>query len=346
MAQSSLGNCRIAGIATAVPESLFDNMAAEGFSKTEIRKVISMAGVKQRYVSDGSICSSDLCLKSAQVLLPELGWAPESIDAIIFITHSPDYFQPATASLIHRDLGLSSACASFDVGLGCSGYPYGLWLGSMMLNAGMQRVLVLQGETPSVYASPDDRATYLLFGDAGSATALERAEGAHPWHFSLHSDGRGFDNLIIRSGGFRDRFNDDVRRHYLEMNGSAIFNFTIERVPPLVTDTLAIAGINKDSVDYYMFHQSNQFIMKHLAKKLELPLEKVPIILDKFGNTGGPSVPLAITQTLGSATREHDLSLMTLGYGVGLSWGSALVHIDPRAVIAHTQLAERCIANE
>ena len=193
MAQSTLGNCRIAGISSCVPSKVFDNLQdADGFSKEELRKIVAMAGIKQRHVSDGSICSSDLCLQSAQELLQQLDWSANSIEALILITQTPDYFLPSTSCLIHRDLGLPDTCASFDVGLGCSGYPYGLWLASMMINSGMKRVLVLHGETPSLITSPEDRATHLLFGDAGSATALEYSSGAAPWHFNLHTDGAGY----------------------------------------------------------------------------------------------------------------------------------------------------------
>lgn len=344
MAQSTLNNCRIAGIATAVPDNVFDNQQdIEGFSPTEVRKVIAMAGVKQRFVSDGTLCASDLCLQSARELLSGLQWAPDTIDAMILITHSPDYFQPATVNLVHRDLGLSVNCATFDVGLGCSGYPYGLWLAGMMINSGMKRVLVLHGETPSRYASPEDRATYLLFGDAGSATAVERDDSAQPWHFSLHTDGQGYDDLIIRAGAFRNRFSDVERDYYLEMDGSGLFSFTIERVPPLIEDTLQMAGVEKELIDYFIFHQSNQFMMKHLAKKCGLDVDKTPIILEKFGNTGGPSVPLTVTQAVGQQGMRDDLKMLMLGYGVGLSWSSALVSTDASTVIKHSLVNKRCI---
>ncbi len=125
------------------------------------------------------------------------------------VTQTPDYFLPSTACVVHHRLGLKESCAAFDVGLGCSGYPYGLWMAAMMLQSrGFKRVLLLHGETPTRFANRSDRSVALLFGDAGSATALEAAEsaGAKEWYFSLHTDGSGFDDLIIEGGGFRDRF--------------------------------------------------------------------------------------------------------------------------------------------
>ncbi len=345
MAISQLGNSRIAGIATCVPAQRVDNMTMDAdFPAAELRKIVQMAGIRYRHVSDGTILSSDLCLSSAKALLAQLQWAPDSLDGLILVTQSPDYFLPSTSSLLHRDLGLSPHCASFDVGLGCSGYPYGIWLGTMMLNAGLKRVLVLHGETPSLFTDPSDRATHLLFGDAGSATALEFSPGAAPWQFNLQSDGQGYDQLIIPAGGFRQPKSSNLRDYCLFMNGAALFNFTLERVPSLIADTLAVANKDLTEIDQYIFHQSNQFMMKHLAKKAQLPEGKTPIILEQFGNTGGASVPLTVTQSLPSA-REQTQSLMLLGYGVGLSWGAALVDLPADAPLLHSQIDARSISH-
>ena len=241
--------------------------------------------------------------------------------------------------MLHKRLGLSDRCAAFDIGLGCSGYPYGLWMAAMMINSGHKRVLLLHGETPSVFTSPDDRATYLLFGDAGTATAVEQTGSGKPWYFTLQTDGQGYDDLIIPAGGFRDRFNTDSREHHLYMNGSNLFNFTIQRVPPLISDTLALAGSAVDDIDYFAFHQSNRFIMKHLMKKCGLAESQVPVILEDYGNAGGPSVALAITRGICTAPLASEVSVMTLGYGVGLSWSAGLVQLDADAVVAHSELS-------
>lgn len=345
MSQSTIEHCRIAGIATCVPEKVIDNLeVVSDFPALEVRKIVQMAGIRRRHVSDGEICTSDLCLAAARDLLARLGWSADSIDALILVTQSPDYLLPSTSCLIHRDLGLSSHCASFDLGLGCSGYPYALWLGSMMLNFGHRRVLILHGDTPSLFTNPEDRGTHLLFGDAGSATALEYQAGAAPWYFNLQTDGKGYKDLIIPAGGFRQRHSEDPRDYCLSMDGASLFNFTIERVPPLIQDTLAAAHIDAGAVDYFIFHQSNQFMMRHLAKKSALPAERTPIILEEFGNTGGASVALTITQTLAKQERSDHLTLMLLGYGVGLSWASALVQLDSDARLSHSEINERCIS--
>jgi 3-oxoacyl-[acyl-carrier-protein] synthase-3 len=341
MSQSIIKNCRIAGVSTCTPQNKIDNIKdVEGLSKSEIRKVVSMAGIKSRRVVSEGVTSVDLCAEAASNLLTRLGWGTDSIDCLIFVTQSPDYLLPSSSCILQARLGLSNTCAAFDVGLGCSGYPYGLWLASMMVSTGgHKRVLVLHGETPSLFTTPGDT-TELLFGDCGSATAIERQrDDEDKWCFSLHSDGKGFEDLIVRAGGFRNRFDPDKRNYYLSMNGPNIFNFTIKTVTPLIDDTIALSGLTLDEVDYFIFHQSNLFIMHHLMKKSSLPKEKVPIILDQFGNTGGPSIPLTLTQGVKWENVNTKIMTMLLGYGVGLSWGAAMIPFDPGVIICHSEHA-------
>jgi 3-oxoacyl-[acyl-carrier-protein] synthase-3 len=342
MSQSRIRSPRIVGIASCVPARRFDNIAdTTEFAPDEVRKVVGMAGVSARRIVDDATCSTDLCFGAADRLLSELDCDRSTIDVLIMATQTPDYFMPSSSCLLQQRLGLPTTCAAFDLNLGCSAYPYGLWLAaSLLATSGFRRVLLLNGETPTRYADRADRSVALLFGDAGSATLLERREPeskAANWSFVLHTDGAGFDDLIVRAGGFRDRFSPDQRQHFVSMNGSNVFNFTIRVIPPLIRDTLELAGLAKEDVDYFIFHQSNRFIMNHLVKKFGLPADRVPIILEEFGNTGGPSVPLTITQGGLQRPADRALRLMLLGYGVGLSWGSAMLDLDPEARILHTE---------
>jgi 3-oxoacyl-[acyl-carrier-protein] synthase-3 len=342
MASAKIKGARIAAVSTCVPSRRFDNIAdTRQFSEEEVRKVVAMAGVKARRLADESVCSSDLCLVATEKMFESLGWDRNSIGALIMVTQSPDYLLPSTSCVLHERLGLSDGCAALDVGLGCSGYPYGLWLAGMMIQTGeIRRVLVLHGETPARFSDESDRSVSLLFGDTGSATAIEAVEpeASSNWFFKLHTDGSGFKDMIIEAGGFRKRFSDEPKEYCVKMNGASIFNFTIKRVPPLVRDTLEYSNIGLDEVDYYVFHQSNRFIIKHVTKKLQISDEKVPLTLDEFGNTGGASIPLTIT--MGNLVRPKDrsLKLMLLGYGVGLSWGSALVDMGADAILEHHDL--------
>lgn len=327
----------MAGVSTCVPPHVVDNLLlGETFDKTEVRKVVAMAGIQYRHVVDANVTSTDLCFEAAAALMARLGWAPDTITGLILITQSPDYLLPSSSCVAHKWLGLGSNCAAFDVGLGCSSYPYGLYLASAMINAGgQQRILLLNGDTPSLFPGPGDHATTMLFSDAGSATALEAFPGADPAWFSLHSDGTGYDGLIIRGGGFRDRVPTNVRDKFLYMDGAAVFNFTLKRVPPVIHDVLEFAGLGVNDIDGYFFHQSNRFMMKHLITKCGLPAERVPIILENFGNCGGPSVPLALTAGW-DAERPIPAKAMMLGYGVGLSWGAAVLNLPADLVLMHS----------
>ena len=332
---------RIRAICSSVPERLFDNLKeTTAFDRKDVEKVVKLAGVRTRHMASDQICSSDLCVAAAKRVLERLDWDPQTVDALIFVTQSQDYLLPSTACILQHWLGLSDACAAFDVGLGCSGYPYGLWLASMMLaGGGHKRVLLLHGETPTRFSDRSDRSVALLFGDAGSATALEAGGEGDDWWFSLHTDGSGWRDLIVEGGGFRDRFPADPKKHFVSMNGAAIFNFAIKRIPPTIQETLAAAGVTRESIDYFILHQSNLFIMRHLAQKMGIPEAKLPLSIEKFGSAGGPSVPLTLTQ--GGILRPADraLRLLLVGYGVGLSWGSALLSLPPDAVLDHVEIS-------
>lgn len=336
MSLSKIDGFRVAGISTCVPAERVDNLElGRDFGEDEVRKVVGMAGIQYRRVVRPGVTATDLCCEAAERLLDRLGWERESITGLILVTQSPDYFLPSSSCVAHRRLGLADECAAFDVGLGCSGFPYGLYVAASMLKAGGHtRILLLHGETPSLFTSPDDHATRLLFGDAGSATAVELAPEAPPAFFCLRTDGAGGDGLIMRGGAFRDRDPVDVRDRYVRMDGAAIFSFTLARVPPLVRDTLQFAGLEVADVDWFLFHQSNRFIMKHLAKKCGLPEERVPLVLEQYGNSGGPSVALALTEGVPASARDR-ARLMAIGYGVGLSWGSALFEIDGDVPVMH-----------
>ncbi|MDH5538051.1 MAG: ketoacyl-ACP synthase III [Rhizobacter sp.] len=320
-----------------MPLRSVDNLDfGKDFGVDEVRKVVSMAGVKHRPVVDQGVTATDLCFEAAVPLLDRLGWARDSITGVIMVTQSPDYVLPSSSCVAHKWLGLADHCAAFDMGQGCSGYPYGLYIASTMLKAGgHRRILMLNGDTPSRFTSPQDHATSLLFSDAGSATALELGDAAAPSFYALHTDGAGMDSLIIRGGGFRDRNPVDPRDNFVRMDGAAVFNFTLKRVPPLIRQTLEFAGLGVADIDWFLFHQSNRFIMKHLAKKCGLPEERTPIILEHYGNCGGPSVALALTQALGGRPAAPSTVLM-LGYGVGLSWGAALARLDADTVLLHS----------
>jgi 3-oxoacyl-[acyl-carrier-protein] synthase-3 len=339
MAISKLENCRITGIVSAVPKRLIGNDDFRYlFSDEELQKMKKMTGIETRRYVEEDTCTSDLCEAAALRLLDLLGWDAQSVDALIFISQTPDYILPATSCILQNKLGLPSHCAAFDVNLGCSGYGYGLWLASSLISSrSANRVLLLVGDTITKSVSPNDKSTCFLFGDAGTATAIEYSEQAQPSFFILGTDGAGEKNLIIPAGGFRNpnpavsssRTDQVVRNEYeLYMDGTEIFNFTLERVPNLIQDLLAFSGSEHSQVNQYVFHQANEFILRHIAKKLKIDMAKVPISIGQFGNTSSASIPLTICSELKNSALKDCNKAVLVGFGVGYSWAAAEVDLS------------------
>jgi 3-oxoacyl-[acyl-carrier-protein] synthase-3 len=322
---------RIAGVVSCVPPGELNNeYFYSEFGQQEVEDVIKMIGVKTRRRAEESVSTSDLCLQAGLKLLKELDWPAETIDAIIFISQTPDFRLPATALVLQKQLQISSNCIAFDINLGCSGYPYALWLGMTMIQSGAaDRVLLAVGDTISKLSDPHDRATAMLFGDAGTVTAIERSDGSDCAHFILGSDGNGVNNLIVSKGAFKDLSKSSDARiikknpYCLYMDGGEIFNFTLKCVTPLVKKTFEFSNIPFEECEYFLFHQANLFMLKHLAKKNKIPVEKFPINIDKFGNTSSASIPLLLTSNLRDIVNKSPIQLALFGFGVGYSWASA-----------------------
>jgi 3-oxoacyl-[acyl-carrier-protein] synthase-3 len=346
---SSLGGVRIAGIASAVPGPSRSVEEDSSIPPGELKKISAVTGVTRRHLVARGVCASDLCLAAARRLLNEAALPPESVDALIFVTQTPDYLLPATACVLHGRLGLSPSCAAFDVNLGCSGYVYGLWLASSLVLSGARRVLLLAGDTISRVVSPDDRSVSVLFGDAGTATLLESSPDAPPIHFELGTDGAGFENLIVPAGGFRkpispetglrsEREGSNVRCDQdLYMNGSEIFAFTMKVVPGLCQAVLQQAGWSMEALDAVVMHQANRFMLQHLGR-LRVAEQKVMLSLQNYGNTSSASIPLAITDRLRDHLSKQSAKLLLAGFGVGFSWAAAAVECGPLVIPALVQL--------
>jgi len=326
-----LKDVEIKGIACAVPDNLKRSEDYnEVFGEESVQKFVNMTGVKTRHVALNQQCASDLCYAAAVKLMEKLSWEPSSIDALIMITQTPDYAVPATACVLQHRLGLSEDCAAFDVNLGCSAYVYGLWLaGTMISTQNMNRVLLLGGDTSNFGINQNDSATAMIFGDGGAATALERSEGKEIKYF-LKTKGSGFKTIIVPAGHARTRGRDDTESsdYELAMSGSEVFTFTITDVPKAIKSFMSQYNIDKNDIDMFVFHQANLFILKHLAKKLGIPMEKVPVSIDRYGNTSGESIPLTLADTLGHEESGEKLKVFLCGFGVGLSWGGIYLELD------------------
>jgi len=335
MALSTLHNVRFAGMASCVPHRVLDNLRdCPPSQRSERERLVRNIGIQTRRLCAPWQCFSDLALVATEKLLAGLQWQREEIDALIVVTQSPDYLIPATAIILQDRLGLPHSTIAFDVNLGCSGYPFGLHLvGSMIAAGGVKKALLLVGDRSATVKDP-------LFSDAGTATALEFDVNAPPMHFDLNSDGSGYKAIMLPAGGHRrpygiehaiptrDEHGNRVHLGDLILDGPAVLSFSTQRVPPAVERLLDYAQISKDQIDYFIFHQANRMINETIRKKLGLPTEKVPTTLHDLGNTSGASLPVTMTARLHEQLEDGKHKLLLSGFGIGLSWGTAILDIE------------------
>lgn len=334
MAYIKTENIKISGIAACVPEHVVENSKSTLFkNEAELKKYIDVIGVERRHVTDENECSSDLCLMSAENLINELHWDKSEIECLIFISQTRDYIFPATACILQDKLGLSQNCMSFDITLSCSGWIYGLSVISSIINNGfIKKGLLLVGETSTKAKSPYDTVN-LLAGDAGTATAIEYIPNCSPIYFSLYTDGRGFDKLMIPDGGYRNPVKkssfeykmckDGILRNRLQANmvGDSIFSFAVSTAPKTINNLFEYFDIDRDSVDYFIIHQANRLINTLIEKRMRVDHSKFVNNIKNFGNTSSTSIPLAMVCQLGSKMQNKKYTVC--GFGTGLSWASA-----------------------
>jgi 3-oxoacyl-[acyl-carrier-protein] synthase-3 len=339
MAFQKTYNVAIKGISACVPRFKENNRDLNLFSnKEDAEKFIDATGVEYRHmVKDSGLCTSDLCYSAAITLLSELQWKPEEIDCLIFVSQTPDYILPATACILQNRLELSTDCYALDISLGCSGWVYGLSVITSLVSGGkMKRGLLLAGDTTTVTKSPKDKSTYPLFGDAGTATAVEYSEKADDMVFHFGTDGKGHEAIMIPDGGFRNFFNlnsfneeeiePGIIRNRLHsiLNGPAVFTFGISKAPKSVNAVIDHFGVSREEIDFFIFHQANLFMNEKIRNKLQIDPAKVPYSLDEYGNTSSASIPLTIVSRLNSELLSGKKKILACAFGVGLSWASVI----------------------
>lgn len=319
-------------------KALTNEQLVEEFPEWSVDKIADKVGINTRYIADDNETAADLAINAARKLFditPNIN--KNEIDFVLFCTQSPDYFLPTSACLIQDRLGLPTTCGALDFNLGCSGYIYGLSLAKGLIMGGIAKnILFLTGETYTKHLHPKDKGNRTIFGDAGSATLISTKGLAEIGNFSLGTDGRGAENLIIKTGAFRHKnaMNDlsfdekanPTSSDYLFMNGSEIFNFTIDIVPTLVKDILDKNELSKEDIDGYVFHQANAFMLNFLRKKLKIEEEKFHYYMSEVGNTVSATIPIVLCEKL----KENKLkgNLLLAGFGVGYSWGGCMLKID------------------
>lgn len=320
-----------------LPETVVTNeQLLEEFPEWSVDKVAKKVGVNSRHVAAEDETATDMAEKAARKLFEEYGISPSEIDFILLCTQSPDYHLPSSACILQDRLGIPTSAGAFDYNLGCSGCIYGMAVAKGLIAAGIAKnVLVLTAETYNKYLHPSDKSNRSIFGD-GAAACLVSTEGfAEIGEFVLGTDGSGANHLIVKSGCARlpkptgESVTDDEGHvwydDYLYMNGGAIFNFTLDAVPAMMADILKKNKLEKDNVDFYLFHQANKFMLNTIRKVCVLPKDKFYVNLETTGNTVSSTVLIGLKDCLSNGTIHEGMQVMCAGFGVGLSWGGVML---------------------
>lgn len=338
MAKITFSGVGIKALSACVPSEVVDNTDL-GYliPEEEIEKTINNIGIRQRRIAAPDVTASDLCYKAALKLIEDNDVNPDSIDVLLFMSQTADYRIPATSCLLQHRLGLSKQTMCFDISQGCSGYLFALSTAFAYASMqGVNRVLLLDGETFSKIVNRRDKVDWPLYGDAGTATLIEKGDYGEST-FMLNTDGSGEKFLKIHAGmrnpitpdSLVEREQEDGNiRNDLEvfMDGMDVFNFAISKVPKSVKAMLAETSTSIDDIDYLVFHQANRFMMDFFVKKLKISLDRVPYSIGKYGNTSSASVPLTVASEL-TGRLEGDHIVMMSAFGAGLSWGTALLRM-------------------
>lgn len=306
------------------------------FPEWSVDKVAQKVGVNSRHIADSQETAGDMAEKAARRLFDENGLSPKDIDFLLLCTQSSDYFLPSTACILQDRLGIPTSAGAFDYNLGCSGCIYGMAIAKGLIASGIAKnVLLLTAETYNKYLHPQDKSNRSIFGD-GAAACLISTEGfAEIGDFVLGTDGSGANHLIVKTGAARQKiatgnYIEDEEGHlwfddYLYMNGGAIFNFTLDAVPSLVSQILEKNGLSKEDIDYFIFHQANKFMLSTIRKVCALPKERFYINLLESGNTVSSTVMIGIKDCIDNGILKFGSKVMITGFGVGLSWGGTIL---------------------
>ena len=338
MAFLKIENVAIKGISACVPPKVEENRDIPFYTPEEVAKVIESTGVERKHIVGGDgITGSDLCLKATEELLVKLGWEKESVNAIIYVTQTPDFTSPPTVFVMHDKLELTNDCLAIDLNHGCPGWVIGLsTLASLMSHGSIKRALLLDGDNITSSQYPLDRESRPLFGDCGTATALEYDEQASPLLFHTGTNSKDGISLIRRKGAYRQPHTLETYKRELgmlggelevedtddTMDGMSVFSFGITMPPKSMKQLCEEFNLQLDSIDKLLIHQANQFMINKIAKKMKMGMEKVPSSLRDYGNTTSASIPLTLVSQCHNEYSNGKLRSLACGFGTGLSWAS------------------------
>lgn len=330
MATGYINNITVAEVACAVPVHKMDNEDFSGhYEEKYIKRFYRTTGIKTRYWANQKQTAADLCFVAAKKIMEKRGISGKEIDALIFLTQTPDYKTPSTAFVLQHRLGLGQDAVVFDINMGCTAPLHGIYvMAGILQNEGAKYGLVLMGDSLPGRKITEDHTDSMMFGDAGGAVLLEKTQERIP--YLLKSNGTEFQTIMNPHG---ERFPLDVEnpdwktcRYY--MDGGDVFNFAVNTIPGEISDFIELSGQKKEQFDYFVFHQANRFILRHLANEIGVPFEKVPLSLDSYGNTNGASVLVTLVDMYEKGLFEEKKHLLICAFGIGLSWGILELSMD------------------
>lgn len=319
----------IVGWGKHIPDKTLTNSDLAGIVNTSDEWILARTGISERRIAGPKESTFTMSLRAAQEALEVANIDPRALDLIIVCTATPDYPFPATACLVQDALGATRAGA-FDLEAGCAGFLYGLSIGSQMIATGAyEHVLVIGAETLSRIIDWTDRATCVLFGDGAGALLLQASDApGGVLSFVLGSDGSGGQLLIIPAGGSRQPASLDTvnrRLHYVQMRGREVFRFASRIMSKAAREAIRGAKLTIDDIDLFIPHQANLRILLSAAKELGLPMERVLVNVEKYGNTSAASIPIAFCEAIEEERLKPGDHLVMVGFGAGLTWAAAVV---------------------
>lgn len=337
-------NKKITGILTVVPQNevKFEDEASNyNFPVEKSLRLKKIMGYNKHRIAYNNTCVSDLCVFGINYLIESNYLKKEEIDALILVTQTPDHFIPPTSNIIQGRLGLKYDMICMDINQGCAGFLVGLLQAFMLLEQkSIKKVVLLNADVLSRKTSSKDRNSYPIVGDAASITVIEKGNQNLQAFANLKMDGSRGESLIIPAGGLRMPYTSETNKleddgdgnlrskENLTMDGLSVFNFVQSEVPPMIKELLDYSNINKEEIDYYMFHQPNKFMLEKLADTMDVPYDKMPNnIVTNFGNASGVTIPTNITFNLGEQLLDNSYKLCLAGFGSGLTWSSMVIEM-------------------
>ena len=320
---------RIVSTGSYVPEKVLANSDLEKMIETSDEWIIERTGIKERRIADESQAASDLAYEAAKKALKGADLKPEDLDLIIVTTVTGDMPFPSTACILQDKLGAKKATA-FDINAACSGFLYGLYVADSFIKSGIhKRILVVGTEVLSKITDWDDRTTCILFGDGAGAVIIEPTEedrGVISMH--IHSDGSMWDLLNMPGGGSRNPASKDSiekRLHFIKMKGNEIFKVAVRKLEDLAVKILKENKLEPSQISLFIPHQANLRIIQAIAERLGIPMEKVYINIDRYGNTSAASIPIALDEAVRAGKVKDGDYILLEAFGGGLTWASALI---------------------